>query len=83
MNFAFTINPSFPAKQTNDSTIELSLTDDTVDVRYTLDTTGDDPKASLNADDMAAFYDRDDVSVGKLERGDFELYLVRVAEGLE
>ena len=79
MNFARTIE----ATRVDDSKIELSLENDTVDIRYTLDTSDDNLQAVLNDDDMTALYARDDVSVGHLERGEFEPYLVRVAEGLE
>ena len=79
MNFVRTIE----ATRVDDSRIELSLENDTVDIRYTLYTSKSTLQAILNTDDMTAFYNRSDVSVGHLERGELEPYLVRVAEGLE
>ena len=68
-----------------DGHLSLELEDCSVAIRYTLEVETDcdgNPlnTATLNQDDLRELYAHDQVSIGRAEKGDFELYLAQTAE---
>jgi hypothetical protein len=65
--------------------LSLSILSKSANVRYTLERDQDNDgveftTATLNAEDLLALYEMDEVSIGRTEKDEFELYLCQVAE---